>query len=576
MADFPMPPMSPNFDGGWGPAPEASGVYGLQHLYICDFVEHLDKFPLTKIGKVCDFTIAGLRYAEKGKGKKGKGKGAPLVLKPKDDEGFTLKDSKPLPTKGAGRGKGGSGGRSKGKGKGLSANYQEGILGKKTKVEHQRDAQKGKGKGRGSQHRRGVPSFKEWSVQTKTEWELKQEIMLHSLSKLQLDAKDVKYEDVMWCGTLHTYNRVYDRVTVKTEKKVPRLEELAFFNLSTSNDEILQDQLQSDPTVTVIATDSILASLVAASRSVYSWDLVISKIHGKIVMDKRNGSQIDFLSVNETAAETPNNDDKDNINAPVRLSQEASCINQNFSQMVLDHNVEAEEMEHPNPFDPQDGETQVASGSYRYRKITLPGNAKSDDEFEKQPVVIVVRTEVNAKMPGCDKLSGKGLVSVKAMNEYDPKPNYNWRMHLESQRGACLATEVKNNAFKLGRWTAQAILAGCDTLKLGYVSRQQTNDSYVHSLLGVQTHMTDSMADQIGITRNNMFGILRTIIDLVMKWEDGKYLVLKDPTKSVLRVYEVPWDSFDSEEEEEEEEEEEVQDLDEDGNVAPSQPVGLR
>merc|ERR1719215_2449617 len=181
----------------------------------------------------------------------------------------------------------------------------------------------------------------------------------------------------------------------------------------------------------------------------------------------------------------------------------------------------------------------------------------------------MVRSEVNAKMPG------GGLVLVKCLNEFDPKLNYSWRSHLESQRGACLATELKNNACKLGRWTAQAIFSGCDTMKIGYVSRQQPNDPWSHTVLGVQTHLTDGFAEQIGLTRNNMFGILRTIIDLVMQWDDGKYLLLKDPTKSVLRMHELPWDTFRSDDEDEEEEEEEDQELDEDGNVAPVQPEGL-
>lgn len=170
--------------------------------------------------------------------------------------------------------------------------------------------------------------------------------------------------------------------------------------------------------------------------------------------------------------------------------------------------------------------------------------------------------------------AGGGLVSVKALNEFDPKPNYAWRTHLESQRGACLATELKNNAFKLGRWTAQAILAGCDTMKIGYVSRQVPSDPWSHSVLGVQTYHTDGFAEQIGLTRNNMFGILRNIIDLVMSWEDGKYLILKDPTKSVMRMYEVPWDTFGEEDEAVgDEEEEEDPELDEDGNVPVPQPV---
>jgi len=273
--------------------------------------------------------------------------------------------------------------------------------------------------------------------------------------------------------------------------------------------------------------------------------------------------------VNETAQEAPSADDKESMNGPVKLGQEASCINQNFSQMMVDPDIPIEELEQPNPFEDEEEPGSVAAGAYRYRKITLPGNPKAASEFEQNPVSLVVRTEVNCKLPGEGKPE---YACVKAMHEYDPKPNYTWRLHLESQRGACFATELKNNAFKLGRWTAQAILAGCDTIKIGYVSRQNPKDPWSHALLGVQTYATSGFAEQIGLTRNNMFGIIRNIVDLVMSWDDGKYLILKDPTKSVLRIHEVPWDTFQDEDEDDEEEEEEEEDLDEDGNVIPSQP----
>lgn len=171
-------------------------------------------------------------------------------------------------------------------------------------------------------------------------------------------------------------------------------------------------------------------------------------------------------------------------------------------------------------------------------------------------------------MPGTDA----GYISVKALNEFDAKASNAWRMTLESQRGAILANEVKNNAFKLGRWTAQAMLSGCDTIKIGYVSRQRNNDPWNHTVLGVQTHVTDNFAEQIGLTRNNLFGILRCIIDTVMEWPDGKYLMLKDPTKAILRIYDVPWDTFNDAEEAETEEEEDDQELDEDGNAVPQLP----
>mmetsp|Transcript_40240 Transcript_40240/g.121609 ORF Transcript_40240/g.121609 Transcript_40240/m.121609 type:complete len:525 (-) Transcript_40240:54-1628(-) len=514
----------------------------------------------------------------KGKGAKGKTQAVPAKEPGKDDEGFSLVDSRPMPGKSSGRGRG-FGGRGKGKGKAMqSGNYQEGILGQKSKpINNNFNNQKGKSKGKGGNQRRGLPSFKEWSVQTKTEWEMKREIMLSSLAKLQVDAKEVKYSDLLWCGKLHSYNRVFDRINAKTERPMRRFEDLNFFNVSTSDDPHLQEMISEDPDVCMVATDHVLAALIAAARSVYSWDIVVTKISGKLLFDKRQGSQVDFLSVNETAHEPPNNDDKENINSPVKLSQEASCINQNFSQMVLDFSSPAKEMEQRNPFEEEDDDDSVvASGAYRYRKITVPGNPKAENEFDRKPINMIVRTEVNCRMP--DARDNKGLVSVKALNEYDPKLNYSWRQHLESQRGACLATELKNNAFKLGRWTAQAILSGCDTMKIGYVSRQSPSDPWSHTVLGVQTHLTDHFAESIGLTRNNMFGILRTIIDLVMQWEDGKYLLLKDPTKSVLRIYELPWDCFKSDDEDGDGDdlEEQDQELDEDGNVAPSQPQGLR
>jgi len=40
---------------------------------------------------------------------------------------------------------------------------------------------------------------------------------------------------------------------------------------------------------------------------------------------------------------------------------------------------------------------------------------------------------------------------------------------LASQRGAVVATEMKNNSCKLARWTIQAILAKADLMKLGSV-----------------------------------------------------------------------------------------------------------
>jgi translation initiation factor 3 subunit D len=56
---------------------------------------------------------------------------------------------------------------------------------------------------------------------------------------------------------------------------------------------------------------------------------------------------------------------------------------------------------------------------------------------------------------------------------------------------------------------------------------------------------------------SNGWGIVRTIADMCLKRDEGKYVLLKDPNKPILRLYEVPAGSFDDDEPEAVEEEEE-------------------
>jgi translation initiation factor 3 subunit D len=46
----------------------------------------------------------------------------------------------------------------------------------------------------------------------------------------------------------------------------------------------------------------------------------------------------------------------------------------------------------------------------------------------------------------------------------------------------------------------------------------------------------------------NGWGIVRTIVDMVLKMDDGKYVLVKDPNKSVLRLYAVAADAFEDDE----------------------------
>merc|ERR1711998_251389 len=99
--------------------------------------------------------------------------------------------------------------------------------------------------------------------------------------------------------------------------------------------------------------DAIISQLMAAPRSVYSWDLVVQKMDGIIYIDKRDNSAFDYLTVNETARDPPQDvEGQEEYNGPEKLSLEATMINQNFSQQVpKPGNAKVYE---PNPFFEED------------------------------------------------------------------------------------------------------------------------------------------------------------------------------------------------------------------------------
>lgn len=85
-----------------------------------------------------------------------------------------------------------------------------------------------------------------------------------------------------------------------------------------------------------------------------------------------------------------------------------------------------------------------------------------------------------------------------------------------------------------------------------FCSLDCVQDNYTHMILGTQFYKPKDFASQINLSVNNMWGILKSIVDVCMKLEDGKFLLVKDPNKPLLRLYEVPTDAFDEDEFEEE------------------------
>jgi len=60
------------------------------------------------------------------------------------------------------------------------------------------------------------------------------------------------------------------------------------YNPTTSDDPIMQEYAAKDK-ARVFVTDSILSMLMTAQRSVYPWDIVITRDGDKLFIDKRDG-----------------------------------------------------------------------------------------------------------------------------------------------------------------------------------------------------------------------------------------------------------------------------------------------
>lgn len=308
--------------------------------------------------------------------------------------------------------------------------------------------------------------LKDNSVQVQSDWKQVSEVSMHELNAATAECTGVS--DVTYAGSLEKYNIALNRVTPRAPMTLQRIpDNKLFITATTSEDPVMEQQIQQN-VGTVYATDSILSILMAAGKTVHGFDIIVRKKGNSIVLDKRPDSKIDFLTVNENTPEqnihhqSPPITDPENVNHPDNLATEATFINQCISQQILVKNdSEKHEFEEPNPFSeslPADAE--LASLAYRYRKFNLPGdvslvarctlNAYTDINAESK----TASNQDDIELPDGKK---RVFVISRALNEYDSKHTLDYRQRLESQTGAILAHEMKNNLAKLTRWAAEAI-----------------------------------------------------------------------------------------------------------------------
>lgn len=181
----------------------------------------------------------------------------------------------------------------------------------------------------------------------------------------------------------------------------------------------------------------------------------------------------------------------------------------------------------------------------------------------------MARTTVNAVNTKGDE---RNLMTLHALNEWDPKMagTNPWSKSIDTQRGALIAQEVQNNGFKLAKWTAATTLAGADEMKIGFVSRLHSKSNESHTILGTQMYAPDMFAHQMSLSRVNMWGILKWLVELVRTHAENlrdpdtapeehvcKFVLMRDPNQPTVALFSVPTNAFDEDDDSDEESESE-------------------
>eukprot|EP00823_Brevimastigomonas_motovehiculus_P004445 TRINITY_DN2948_c1_g1_i1.p1 TRINITY_DN2948_c1_g1~~TRINITY_DN2948_c1_g1_i1.p1 ORF type:complete len:647 (+),score=226.68 TRINITY_DN2948_c1_g1_i1:85-1941(+) len=389
------------------------------------------------------------------------------------------------------------------------------------------------GRGRGGYRGRGRGNYmnnrwnqaqddaasKQFSIEPQNDWKEIEEIELSDITRtrVNVDVPSVCAE----CGVLDPYDVSFDRVSPKAPKTLSTVDKQVV-TATTSEDPVIQ-RLQKQHVGTVYGTDAIISLLMGCSWSKYSWDLVITKTDDGIVFDKRSLSRIDLVTVNENSNKTEQlfQNESTDVDYPDNLAEEATRINCDFSQQVLSKGEQIKFSE-ANPFTHM-FKNPIASVAYRYHKFKL-----------SDKITLVCRCEVNAFIA---RQKQTCYLMIRALNEFDS--SVDWRQKLDSQPSAMLSTEVSANAAKLAKWAAQAYLSNVNEIRLGFVSRTVSNDNLHHSILASQRYTPKEFASSTQVNPMAMWGTLRTLIEKIQKLENGKYLLMKDPSKTSLHLYNV-------------------------------------
>jgi len=410
--------------------------------------------------------------------------------------------------------------------------------------QHRRNDKRFRQRSRYYNNNRPIHVNRESSVLIDSNWSAVDTIDFLSLSKLKTKVVS-EGKDLLNCGAVYPYNRKYDACSMRQKVKLRQAPRTDFQFVTTSDDPVVKKLGAMHKELNVYGTEEIISQIMCCTRSGLPWDIVAHKIGKKILFDldenRQQFSSVDMATVSETSNEPIQDDTWDEVNKLKNLMEEATNINNCFPQQIVAPG-KPKEGEKPYPFEPNNDNNNgppretPKSRMYRYRQFDLGADIK-----------LLVRTKVDALD------HNGGYMTCQSLNEWNSSycNGVDWTKNMD-RVATVLATEVKNNSFKMSKWITNALLAGADTMKLGFVTREHIKKNSSHLIVSIMTQRPQDFATIARLDIDNGWGILKCIIEKLRESKvDGKYYIVKNPNAKEITIYCTEQEDSDDEEDEE-------------------------
>ncbi|KAG0681115.1 hypothetical protein C6P40_003865 [Pichia californica] len=365
--------------------------------------------------------------------------------------------------------------------------------------------------------------LKESSINVEEDWESVAEIEFNKLTKLNLEVP--KSETLSTNGTIHQYLKKYENNTATPLEPVFQ----STYNQTSSDDSILKNYAKTD-SAKVFITDAIIAQLMCTPRASASWDIIVTKKNGKIFFDKRPNTF--NLPVNENSS--PVEVKESDINHPAKLELEDIETSNSFISGSL-----AKNSSKFSDISPVTLSSAIPKG-YKYVKFNLPNGTSTDDDSQGS-VPIIVRVSLDAYT-----YTASSNLALHSLLQYESN---DWRTRFNGgAQGNIFVDEVKKNNNKLSQWATECVLGGINQIKLGFITRADPKSNASHLVAGTMTSTIDILCQQLKLSINNGWGIVKSFIDIIEHEggdNDYRFVIFKTPNSQKVIIYKVPFDSFD-------------------------------